>query len=149
MPQTVYFARSGKLLEIARDSGENTFTATVLGSFRTARITVRQDNVEHHGPKDSYDMRTPRRWGWSASIDRFVPSTNAKPPDDESGAASDIGAVVGNIKPDINVLVFQAKIIDGRTFTGYCHFGSGELSMGDDPTGEALELESTGAFSLE
>lgn len=148
MPTTAYTGQSGTLLRLTR-TGDNAFDRTVLGSFESWSITRTQKLVEHAGPKDSWEYSTPVRSGWTVSITRFVPVSDATPSDDDGAAAdADLGMLLPDVAlVDTTYIQFQGNIGDGTTLTGYCHWTSDVVNVSDEATKESIELQGWGALT--
>jgi len=149
MPQNVYCGTHGTLLRMTR-TGDNSFDRTVLGSFETWSVTANQRLVQHDGPKDSVEYHTPVKYGWTASITRFVPSADATPDDDDgSGADADVGTVMADaLAADSTAITFSGKDGAGNTITGSVHWSSIALALSGDADKETIELQGTGALSI-
>lgn len=149
MPAAVYNGTHGTLLRLTR-TGDNALDRTVLGSFETWSITASQRLVEHTGPKDDWEYHTPVKAGWTVSITRWVPSSDATPTDDDgSGADADVDTIMEElVTPDSTVVVFQGKTGGGTTASGNVHWTSDAFNKSGDADKETIELQGTGALSF-
>lgn len=148
MPATAYTGQSGTLLRLTR-TGDNSFDRTLLGSFESWSITRTQKLVDHSGPKDDWEYSTPTRGGWTVSITRFLPVTDATPSDDDGAAAdADTGMVLTDMAlVATEYIQFQGNVGDGTTLTGYCHWTNDVVNVSDDATKESIDLQGYGALT--
>jgi hypothetical protein len=141
MPNMPYSGGEGTLLRITR-TGDDSFDRTVLGSFESWGITFNQRLEETTGPKDTWEFHKPLHLGWTATITRWVPSTDATPSDDEGSAADDdIGSTLELVTTDDTVIVFQGKNGNGDYVTGDVHWESLALAMSDAADKETLSFK--------
>ena len=127
MPQTVRFAKNGTVFTI---DGTD-----ILGKFRTAEIRIRQDLVDHSGPMDDWEYKTPRRVGATVSTTNFIRTTNDA-----------MWSLV--LPPSTTAVQIQCDLVDGGTFSGTFHVSELGESVSDDPNEESITFESTGQITI-
>ena len=122
MPQNVWFAKNGTVCQVGSQD--------LLGTFKSAKAELTVKQVEHNGPHDIFEQRTPIRKGLNITIDAYNPATG-----------DSILALAGKI------VQITMDVITGETISGEFLVGNVNSSGSEEAGQGSISLSNRGQWT--